>query len=75
MVENGEDAYPLNNLSLFPIEFDHQRGKKKKNKSYGENWHLWFIPMSRKYYKTSFVLQGVPKSYKKLHFWSPLFIS
>ena len=36
MVENGEDAYPLNNLSLFPIEFDHQRGKKKKQKLWGK---------------------------------------
>ena len=70
MVKNHEDAYRLKKLSLFTVECGHYWGQK--NKKYGENWLLWFIPMSGEYCRIIFVLQGVPKNCQNWHFLEPL---
>ena len=43
MVKSHEDAYWLDNLSLFTVNSGHYREPKKQN--YGEFWPLWFISM------------------------------
>ena len=66
MVKNHEGAYRLKKLSLFTVECG------QKNKKYGENWLLWYIPMSGEYFRIIFVSQGAPKIARIDLFWSPL---
>ena len=69
MVKNDEDAYWLNNLSLFTIDCEHYWGPRKQK--YGGKWHPWFIPMSGQYLRRFFVLWGIQEICEKWHYLEP----
>ena len=70
MVKSHEEQYWLKNLSLFTVKCGHHCGQK--NKKYGENWLLWFIPMSKEYCIIIFVFRLFRKIENIDIFWSSL---